>query len=224
MDEGIKVQSSQQTMLPKQTARKRNRSEKTTGRVAGTIHQPVITTLVFRLERTHTMNSAKISTIVLAVTSLAWGSAFAADSGLTRDQVKAELAAAQRTGNVIVNSESGALAKDVFPSLYPVAYATEGLSRDQVKAELAAAQQAGNVIVNGETGQTVAELLPARFPATLTTKTRAEVKAELAEAQRTGNIVINGETGQTLAQAYPARYTSGNAVAQNPANAQISAR
>lgn len=170
------------------------------------------------------MNSTKISTIVLAVTSLAWGSAIAADGGLTRDQVKAELAAAQRTGNVIVNSESSALAKDVFPSLYPVAYATEGLSRAQVKAELAAGRQAGNVIVNGETGQTIAELNPAQFPATLSTKTRAEVKAELAEAQRTGDIVINGETGQTLAQAYPARYASGNAVAQSPANAQVSAR
>ena len=171
------------------------------------------------------MNSAKFSAIVLAVAAVASGSVFAADGGLTRDQVKAELAAAQRTGNVIVNSESGALAKDMFPSLYPVAYSTaEGLSRDQVKAELVAAQRAGNVIANGESGQTVAELNPARFPATVSTKTRAEVKAELAEAQRTGDIVINGETGETLAQAYPARYAPDDAVAQNPANAQVSGR
>ena len=170
------------------------------------------------------MNSAKISAVVLAVTSLAWGSVFAADSGLTRDQVKAELAAAQRTGNLIVNGESGALAKDVFPSLYPVAYNTEGLTRAQVKAELAAAQQAGNVIANGDSGQTIAELHPAKFPATLSTKTRADVKAELAEARRTGDIMINGESGETLAQAYPGRYAAGNAVAQNPANAQVSVR
>ncbi|WP_168708520.1 DUF4148 domain-containing protein [Hydrogenophaga sp. PAMC20947] len=170
------------------------------------------------------MNSAKFSAIVLAVAAVASGSAFAADSGLTRAQVKAELAAAQRTGNVIANSESGALAKDVSPNLYPAAYTTEGLSRAQVKAELAAAQEAGNVIANGESGQTVAELNPAKFPATLSTKTRAEVKAELALAQRTGDIVINGETGKTLAQAYPARFAPDNAVAQNPANAQVSGR
>jgi hypothetical protein len=170
------------------------------------------------------MNSAKFSAIVLAVAAIASGSAFAADGGLTSAQVKAELAAAQRTGNVIANSETGALAKDVSPNLYPAAYTTEGLSRAQVKAELTAAKVAGNVIANGETGQTVAQLNPAQFPVTLSTKTRAEVKAELALAQRTGNIVINGETGETLAQAYPARYATDNAVAQNPANAQVSAR
>ena len=168
------------------------------------------------------MNSAKFSAIVLAVATVASGSVFAADGGLTREQVKAELAAAQRTGNVIANSETGALAKDVFPNLYPVAYSTADVSRDQVKAELAAAQRAGNVIANGESGQTVAELNPARFPATASTKTRAEVKAELAEAQRTGDIVINGETGETLAQVFPARYA--DAVAQNASNAQVSSR
>lgn len=170
------------------------------------------------------MKSAKFSATVLAVTVLAWGSAFAADSGLTRDQVKAELAAAQRTGNVIANSESGALAKDVSPNLYPAAYTAEGLSRAQVKAELAAAQEAGNVIANGESGQTVAELNPAQFPATLSTKSRADVKAELAEAQRTGNIVMNGETGQTLAQAFPARFEAANAVAQSQKGKLVSVR
>ena len=154
------------------------------------------------------MNSAKFSAIVLAVAAVASGSAFAADGGLSRDQVKAELAAAQRAGNVIANGETGALAKDMFPSLYPAAQATASLSRDQVKAELAAAQRAGNVMANGETGQTVADLNPAQFAVPVLAKTRADVKAELIQAQRTGDIVINGETGQTLAQAHPERFAS----------------
>ena len=170
------------------------------------------------------MNSAKFSAIVLAVAAVASGSAFAADGALTREQVKAELVAAQRTGNVFANSETGLLAKDMFPSQYPAEYTTAEMSREQVKAELVAAQRAGNVIANGESGQTVAALNPARFPAAVSTKTRAEVKAELAQAQRTGDIVINGETGETLAQAYPARFATDNAVAQNPANAQVSGR
>ena len=170
------------------------------------------------------MKSAKFSAIVLAVAAVASGSVFAADGGLTREQVKAELAAAQRTGNVFANSETGLLAKDMFPSQYPAAYSTAEVSRDQVKAELAAAQRSGNVIANGESGQTVAELSPARFPAAVSAKTRAEVKEELALAQRTGAIVFNGETGETLAQAYPARFAADGAVAQNPANEQVSGR
>lgn len=74
---------------------------------------------------------------------------------MTRDQVRAELIAAQRDGRWIVNAELGTLAKR------PVLLA--GKTREQVRAELIAAQRAGNFIVNAELGLTAREMCPARY-------------------------------------------------------------
>lgn len=64
---------------------------------------------------------------------------------LTQAQVRAELIAAQRSGDVIVNAELGTTGRTVQHA---------GKTRDEVVAELIAAQQAGEVIVNGELGIT----------------------------------------------------------------------
>lgn len=57
--------------------------------------------------------------LALAAT-LAGGQAFAADTsiGKTRDQVKAELAEAVRTGNIVGNDESGRMLNEVNPGQY----------------------------------------------------------------------------------------------------------
>lgn len=47
--------------------------------------------------------------------------ATSATGGKTRAQVKAELAEAIRTGNVMADNESGRLMKDVYPNRYPLA-------------------------------------------------------------------------------------------------------
>jgi hypothetical protein len=62
---------------------------------------------------------------------------------LTQAQVRAELIAAQRAGDVIVNAELGTTGRTVRHA---------GRTRDEVVAELIAAQQAGEVIVNAELG------------------------------------------------------------------------
>jgi hypothetical protein len=64
---------------------------------------------------------------------------------LTQAQVRAELIAAQRSGDVIVNAELGTTGRTVQHA---------GKTRNEVVAELIAAQQAGDVIVNGELGIT----------------------------------------------------------------------
>jgi hypothetical protein len=62
----------------------------------------------------------------------------------TTEQVRAELIAAQRAGEMVVNAELGTLAQK------PVQLA--GKTTEQVRAELVAAQRAGEMIVNAELG------------------------------------------------------------------------
>ena len=110
----------------------------------------------------------------------------AAAPALTRQQVRAELAEAIRTGNVVANSESGQKANELFPGLYPTHAARQGLTREQVRAELAEAIRTGNVVANSESGQKANELMPHLYPrqTALQTRTRAEVQAELSAGRQ----------------------------------------
>jgi len=65
-------------------------------------------------------------------------------------QVRPELVAAQRAGDVIVNAELGTTASQ------EVAYSSK--SRDEVHAELVQARRSGNNIVNAELGTTANQL------------------------------------------------------------------
>lgn len=157
------------------------------------------------------MNRTQLSAIVLAVAALAGTSAMAADAAApkTRDQVKAELAEAIRTGNMVVDGESGKKANEAFPGLYPAPTVAAGKTRAEVKAELAAAVRSGDIfVVSGDTVQRANELYPQRYPAKPVAqgKTREQVKAERAEAVRTGDIVADNESGLKLKQLYPQRY------------------
>ncbi len=110
------------------------------------------------------MNRSYLSTIALAVAALTAGQAFAANasSAKTREQVKAELTEAVRTGNIMANGDSGQMLNDGFPDRYPAKPVVQGKTRAQVQAELAEAIRTGD-IVGDESGKKLNELYPGRY-------------------------------------------------------------
>ena len=61
----------------------------------------------------------------------------------TREQVRAELAEARRTGNMMANDESGCLLNEINPSAYPPKPVVPCKTREQVRAELDEAKRTG---------------------------------------------------------------------------------
>lgn len=107
------------------------------------------------------MTRNQISSIALALGTLFTGHVMAAENGpVTRAQVKAELAEAVRTGNVIVG-DTGQLMKDVFPQNYP-AHTPSTVTRAQVRAEQAEANRTGNESA-GDIGHRFHEVFPERW-------------------------------------------------------------
>ena len=139
----------------------------------------------------------------------ALGAAAHADGGMTRAQVKAELAEAMRTGNMLAGGELGLTLRELNPGRYPAApVVAEGKTRAQVKTELADAIRSGDILANDESGLTAYEEHPQLSPAraTVVGKTRAQVKTELAQAIRTGDMLANDESGLRLNQEFPQHY------------------
>src|SRR5659263_303839 len=81
----------------------------------------------------------------------------------TREQVRAELFEAQRTGDIIANGETGAKLNELIPGRYPAKATSQGLTRDQVQTELRNAQRNGDISANGETGAKLNELFSGRY-------------------------------------------------------------
>ncbi|MGE0348937.1 DUF4148 domain-containing protein [Hydrogenophaga sp.] len=161
----------------------------------------------------------RLSVVAIALSSLVAGHALAADTaavGKTRAEVRAELAQAIRSGDLIADGATGQRFNEIAPHLYAQPAAVAGKSRAEVKAELAAAIRNGDLVADGATGQRFNEVAPAQYAAVRTDapvanvaavgKTREQVKAELAEAIRNGELVADGATGQTYNQLYPNRY------------------
>ena len=73
------------------------------------------------------MNTKLISSIALSLAALSAGSAFAAQPAtpVTRAQVLAELAEAQRTGD-IMDTRTGKMLNELYPNLYPAKAAAPG--------------------------------------------------------------------------------------------------
>ena len=94
------------------------------------------------------MQSTYASILALTIAAFSAGSALANDAAApkTREQVKAELAEAIRTGD-IVHCESGHKLNELFPGQYPAKPAVQGKTREQVKAELAEAIRTGQLPV-----------------------------------------------------------------------------
>ena len=123
------------------------------------------------------MKAQRLSLIALSFAALAAGNAFAADpaAAKTREQVRAELAEARATGNIIANSEVHLTERELFPGRYeqaaapvatkaaPAAAVTTGKTRAEVLAELAEARRTGNIIANSEVSVTERELFPGRY-------------------------------------------------------------
>lgn len=152
----------------------------------------------------HSLSIALISATLLAPATLVHA------EGKTREQVKAELAEAIRTGD-IVNDEQGRSNYELAPHRYPARAQVAGLTRDQVKAELAEAIRTGS-LMRDEHGRTDYELAPHRYPARemVAGKTREQVKLELAEAIRLGDTPID-EVGRTPAERNPSFYAAARA-------------
>jgi hypothetical protein len=139
--------------------------------------------------------------VLLAATAFA----AQAQTAKTRDDVKAEWAEAQRTGNLPADGESGLLLRELHPQLYPQAAARGGRTRDEVKAEFADAVRSGAVIASAESGLTLQQQYPERYPPAvrLAGKSREEVKAETLAAIRNGDLIVNGELGLRLNELHP---------------------
>jgi hypothetical protein len=78
----------------------------------------------------------------------------------TREQVRAELMEAQRTGDILANDDSGMKLNELYPSRYPAHPGAQGVTRAEVKSELFDAQRRGDVIVQGDAGKKLNELYP----------------------------------------------------------------
>lgn len=145
------------------------------------------------------MNRKYLSTLLLALAAVTAGNVLAADasSAKTREQVRAELAEAQRTGDIVANGDSGKKLNELYPSRYPAQAVAPGYTRAQVLAELAEAQRTGDMPAHGDSGKKLNELYPSQYPAKQATPSisRAQVLAELAEAQRRGEFQIGGKYG-----------------------------
>jgi len=117
------------------------------------------------------------------VSALAWQCAAAQASGpVTREQRKAETAAANKAGQLTPAGQGGA------PAAKPAAASGSSVSRQQRKAETAAANKAGQLAPAGSTQKAdVADA--ARKP----TKTREQRKAETLEAKKKGELVPAGQ-------------------------------
>jgi hypothetical protein len=154
------------------------------------------------------MNFTRTTVSLLLLAAI--GTTAQAQSEKTREQVKAELIAAIRAGDVLANGESGLKLNELYPQRYPHAPAAVGATRDQVKAELAEAIRTGDMIASGEGGLRLNEEFPQRYRAVAVAvaagKTREQVKAETAQAIRAGDMIAAGEGGFKLNQLYPKRY------------------
>ena len=137
------------------------------------------------------MNRKTLSVLSLSLAALVAGNAFAADASApkTRDQVRAELLQAQRTGDILAQGDSGKLLNELYPSQYPAKVVAQGKTREQVQAELVEAQRTGNIMAQGNSGKLLNEVYPSQYPAKAVAQgaTRAQVVAELEHSQHSGN-------------------------------------
>lgn len=153
---------------------------------------------------------------ILAIITSAW---FASDLAIaapgnapkTREQVRAELAEAHRTGELPAGSYfGGRKLNEVYPNQYPAIARAPTRTRAQVMAELYEARRTGDLVASSYTGgKKLNELYPKQYPpkAKLRGKTREQVRAELAEAQRTGDLPAGSFFGgKKLKEVYPDRY------------------
>ena len=145
--------------------------------------------------------------LIIASGLIAGTTSFAA---VTSEQVRAELAAAARSGDLMASGELSGKLNELYPSRYPAKQVQASVTREQVQAELAAAARSGDLMANGEISAKLNALYPSRYPATQVQSsiTREQVKAELANAIRTGDIMENGEMVGKCNELHPSMHTA----------------
>lgn len=123
----------------------------------------------------------------------------------TREQVRAELAEAIRSGNTPASGEAGLLLNELNPQRYARPAAAPGRTRDEVRAEVAEATRSGNLLATGEVGAGLSADFRRRDPDfAVAAKSRAQVRAETAAAIRSGDML--DDSGLKLNEVYPQRY------------------
>lgn len=140
----------------------------------------------------------KLLTITSAVLITVAGAAPAfAQSPLSREQVRAELFEAVRTGEITQAGDQGLKLNELFPNQYPAVAKPAGKSRDAVRAELAEAIRNGELTALRNSNTDVGTGYPELYSrsADRPQLTREQVKAELAEALRTGSIERSRDAG-----------------------------
>jgi len=146
----------------------------------------------------------KMSGWTVALVSAMAAAAVHAQTGPTREQVRAETLAAMRNGDMVM--ASGSTARAMFPDRYPPMPVVAGATRSEVEAETRAAIRNGDMVA--ASGQTARAVTPGLYPAMPTTagETRSEVKAELAEAARKGELMATGRADLLMREEFPQRY------------------
>ena len=147
------------------------------------------------------MKTSTIATLGFALSTLAAAQAMASNipqQQISRDQVRAELAQAQQSGDISAGKNVGMLwttgsnLNDLYPSRFPAKSVEQAKSSAQVQSELAQAQRSGDISAGKDagmlwtTGSNLNDLYPARYPSKAVTaaKTRDDVRTELALAQQ----------------------------------------
>jgi len=133
--------------------------------------------------------------------------ALPAHAALTRDDVRAALADARQSGELVGPGDSGRSLREQRPDLFPAASNPVPRTRAEVVAELHDAQRAGE-LMHGDLGTSDAERHPGVYTARVAPPgaTRQDVRAELLEAQRLGDIAAAGDSGLTLREQHPGQY------------------
>lgn len=136
------------------------------------------------MKETMTSIRKTASILILSLTAAVAGQAMAAEpaAGLTRAQVLAELAEAQRTG-AIMEGETGMPLNALYPQQYPAKQQAAGKTRAQVIAELEQARANGQLAQYFETDYPVnaAQGQPL---------SRAQVVSDLQHARAAGELTF----------------------------------
>jgi hypothetical protein len=132
-----------------------------------------------------------LSALTISVTLIGSGAALGQEHK-TREQVRAELAEANRNGTIL--SGDGTLWRDLGAPRRPADTTLAGKTREQVEAELAEANREGTIL-SGD-GTLWRDLGTSHQPADtgLAGKMREQVRAELAVANRNGTILSGDGT------------------------------
>ena len=135
----------------------------------------------------------------------------------SRDEVKAELAEARRSGNLLVPGEAGLPLNQLLPNLYPSVPPAIGKTTEEARRELAEALRSGEILAGGELVHYRYEERPDLYPqvAAAPGKTREGVKAELFAAIATGDVIAGGELGLKQNELNPQHFRT-TMLARNP--------